>query len=128
MPPSPARPLRILIADSSRETTSQLSEYLRGLGHHVTIVETAEEALFEVVLAPANVVLMDVRLPGIEEDLLRRIFCRSGMEGALRIAVSEKQDGTSNDPAPVYWHLRLSRPIDASLLEHLLKVKRSQMD
>ncbi len=123
MPPRP-RPLHVLIADQSRETTADLARLLYCLGHGATVAHSAEEALFQVRLATPDVVLLDLHLPGMHNDLLRQLFYRPGMEGTLRIAMTGEEPINLDAIPLVYWHLRLTRPIDPVLLEHLLLAKQ----
>jgi CheY-like chemotaxis protein len=124
MKPSPARPLRILLADTCPDSAGKLAEVLRGLGHRVELALTVEDALLQVSQASPDVVLLDMALPGLDTNLLRRLFARPGMESALRIAVTSGQGPVLDSPGPASWHLLLSKPLNPLLLEHLLRAKQ----
>ena len=59
------KPLNILLADDTKSVGQFVSEYLRDAGHHVTYVESGEEAIIAYKRQQFDLVLMDVVMPGI---------------------------------------------------------------
>jgi two-component system, NtrC family, response regulator AtoC len=65
---------RILIVDDERLIRWTLREKLSGAGHSVRSAKSGEDALAQLSDEPADVVLLDIRLPGMDGiDVLRRI-------------------------------------------------------
>lgn len=65
---------RVLVVDDERNIRLMLEQMLSLAGHDVECVESGEEALEHVHARPLDVVLLDVRLPGIDGlQTLRRI-------------------------------------------------------
>ena len=62
----PARPLRVLVAEDSLTNLAIASSLLERWGHTVTRTDHGEAAVAAVHDAPYDLVLMDVRMPGID--------------------------------------------------------------
>ncbi|MDM8549088.1 hybrid sensor histidine kinase/response regulator [Desulfobacterales bacterium HSG2] len=56
----------ILVADDDPLNLQALFDYLRGSGFRVMIAESGEEALEQVKLSLPDIILMDVRMPGLD--------------------------------------------------------------
>jgi DNA-binding response OmpR family regulator len=70
----PVRPDRILVVDDEEPIRSLIASYLRREGFQVDGVATGEEAVSAVRARPPDLVVLDVRLPGIDGfEALRRI-------------------------------------------------------
>jgi DNA-binding NtrC family response regulator len=65
LPSSTASPLKVLIVDDNADLGLVLVEFLEQVGHHPTAVGTAEKALKSLESGSFDVLLTDVRLPGI---------------------------------------------------------------
>jgi len=65
LPSSTTPPLKILIVDDNDDLGLVLVEFLEQVGHHPTAVGTAEKALKSLESGSFDVLLTDVRLPGI---------------------------------------------------------------
>lgn len=59
-------PLRVLVVDDNAVNCRILSVMLQRLGHEVSIVRDGADAIVAVLAAPFDLVLMDVRMPGID--------------------------------------------------------------
>ncbi len=74
LPPAPPAPGRILVVEDDRMVRHALVEWLGIAGHDVTEAEDAEAALAEIRRAEPELVLSDIRMPGLSGlDLLERI-------------------------------------------------------
>ncbi len=72
--PSSARPVRALVADDEESIRIILSESLESEGFEVTTVRDGHEALAQLRSGPFEVVLTDIRMPGLTGiELLREI-------------------------------------------------------
>lgn len=86
-------PPRILIVDDQRDITRMLRIAVEALGrgYQVTDVPSAEEALLEVRRAPVDVLITDLRLPGITGlELIKRL--RNLASKAAMIVISAHAD------------------------------------
>lgn len=55
----------VLIVDDDKEMTETLSDILTELGHHVEVANDGLKAIEKVKAQPFDVILMDIRMPGI---------------------------------------------------------------
>jgi DNA-binding NtrC family response regulator len=65
--------LRVLIVDDNRDLASMLAEYLQEVGYETTAVSTSEEALEIMAAHNFDVLMTDVRLPGMSGIALATI-------------------------------------------------------
>ena len=65
-------PGRILIVDDEAAMRRMLGRQLRSLGHHTTVADSGEAALGIIDNEPLDVVLADIRMPGMTGDVLCR--------------------------------------------------------
>ena len=65
-------PGRILIVDDEAAMRRMLGRQLRSLGHHTTVADSGEAALDIIDNEPLDVVLADIRMPGMTGDVLCR--------------------------------------------------------
>src|SRR5581483_3614451 len=68
------RPIRVLVVDDDETFRFVMERRLRGSGHHVECVASGEAALERLGTAVFDVILLDLRMPGLSGvDTLRRI-------------------------------------------------------
>lgn len=73
-PGSAAKPRRILVVDDNPEFREVLAEHLRGSGFEVAEAGDGEETLSRIPEFHPEVVLLDIRMPGLSGlEVLRRI-------------------------------------------------------
>jgi DNA-binding response OmpR family regulator len=91
------RSLRIIVADDERDTVATLSAILADEGHIVVEAFSAVQALREIAERPADVVIVDISMPGVSgyevAREVRRIY--GGLEPLL-IAISGKWTGQTD--------------------------------
>ncbi len=69
-----ARPIRVLIADDEKNLTRVLSKELGRRGHQVAVAEGGAQALERLRQEPADVLLLDISMPGMDGiEVLRRL-------------------------------------------------------
>lgn len=86
---------RLLLVEDDAVLAEALSRALRGLGHEVEATETGEDALGSLFerREPADVVLLDVMLPGIDGfEVCRRIRARDTVPVILLTARGDPMD------------------------------------
>jgi two-component system NtrC family response regulator/two-component system response regulator HydG len=112
---------RILIADDEKTARASLGQILTDDGYQVTLAADGKEALRLVAQESPDILLTDLRMPGMDgQELLSRV-CQGYPEvdvvvmtahGTIRSAVRSLRDGAED---------YLTKPIDVEELEHLLE-------
>jgi DNA-binding NtrC family response regulator len=117
--------MHVLLVEDSDEVSCITVEYLHELGHEVTAVTTAEQAIPKVAESRIDVVMTDVRLPGMSGLELARhlakqyptlpVVIASGF-GAIdvEILMGEKRSNISSLPKP-YDMDDLDRTLNAAI-------------
>ncbi len=111
---------RIVIADDEESARRSLGQILREDGFEVFLAADGEEALQTVAHESPDILLTDLRMPGMDGiELLRRV-CQAYPEvavvimtahGTIRSAVQALHDGAED---------YLTKPVDVEEMEHLL--------
>jgi DNA-binding response OmpR family regulator len=105
---------RILLVDDQRDVTRMLRASLETLGHHFTIVDvpSGEEALLEIKRGGVDLLITDVRLPGIsglevikrlrKTNSLAQVIVMSGQSSSEIVGEAKKLGATYfNKPVPI---------------------------
>ncbi len=88
----------ILVVEDDPDVRDLLSRRLTHLGHDVLVAASGEEALELADESPPSLVVLDIRLPGIDGwEVLRRLRARPATSGAGVLVVSVL-DPTENHP------------------------------
>ena len=119
---APSRNRRILVADDSVNFVSMLSHLLRLLGHEVRMASDGYEAVKAAEEFRPDVVLMDIRLPGLDGyEAAALISDRPWSTGVTLIALTGcggVVDQRRYHEAGFDHHL--AKPLDASLLAEMI--------
>jgi two-component system alkaline phosphatase synthesis response regulator PhoP len=95
IPVSRSAPLDVLIVDDERYTCEIMQVLIEDLGHRVHIAGTGLEALDWLQDHHADVVMMDVLMPGIDGlETVRRLRDQVDTRDLPIVCVSAKTDGT----------------------------------
>ncbi|KAA0575153.1 response regulator [Azospirillum sp. B21] len=95
--PGPLPPLDILLAEDGPENRLLILEWLEPAGHRVTCVASGEEAVRAVAERSFDVILMDIRLEGMDGlDATRRIRALPGI-GALTPVIALTANASRRD-------------------------------
>jgi signal transduction histidine kinase/CheY-like chemotaxis protein len=93
--PLPARHLRVLVVDDVAMNRDIATSFLSAAGHRVTQAKTGEEAIVAAAEADLDVILMDVRMPGMDGlDATRRIRGLQGSRARVPIVALTAQTFT----------------------------------
>jgi len=112
---------RILIADDEQAARTSLGQILTEDGYEVALASEGEEALRLIAEESPDVLLTDLRMPGMDgHELLKRVrqsypdivVIIMTAHGTIRSAVQALHEGAED---------YLTKPIDVEELEHLLK-------
>ena len=81
--------LRIMVVDDSRDSADSMSSLLRTFGNDVAVANSGAEALEQLAVRSAEVVLLDIGMPGMNGyEVARRIRADPGAKDVLLIAVT----------------------------------------
>jgi DNA-binding response OmpR family regulator len=107
-------PLRVLIVDDEDELVSALEERLNLRGFQATGVTTGAEALSYLEETPCDVVLLDVKMPGLGGlEVIKRIKEeRPGLQVVLLTGWSSAEDAEKGKELGAYDYLMKPVKID----------------
>jgi len=84
---SPVPSYRVLVVDDESEVADLLREILELAGHEVDVADSGESALRRLAGARFDLVLSDMRMPGMNGAMLYEALCRQYPELATRFAI-----------------------------------------
>jgi signal transduction histidine kinase/CheY-like chemotaxis protein len=120
--PAPAPSLRILVVDDNEDAAATLAMLLEAMGHEVAVEHTPAAALAHAAIAPPQVCLLDIGLPGMDgNELAQRLRARPETAHAVLMAVTgygQESDRTRSMAAGFDFHL--VKPVDIGKLGQLL--------
>jgi len=126
---SAATPLNVLVVDDDVDGADTLAVLLSLHGHSVRVARNGEEALRHTAIELPDVILLDLRMAGIDGcEVARRIRSQSHeAKPPLLVAITGcDQDSDRQLSAEAGIHLHLLKPVDPILLSELLEQHRSQ--
>jgi DNA-binding response OmpR family regulator len=112
--------MTVLVVDDDHQVGYTISELLRRRGHAVTTVATGREALATAAATPFEMIILDVRMPGMDGftvlSALRAQGCTAGVimltgDGDVEDAVKAQQLGADD---------YLPKPVRVAALERVL--------
>ncbi len=117
-----ARRRRILVVDDNQDSVRTLTKLLQILGHEVRNASDGLLALEVLKTFQAEVVLLDIGLPGIDGyELCRRLRCQSKFDETVLVALTgygSPEDRLQSQQAGFNAHL--VKPVDVEALKQLL--------
>lgn len=117
-------PLAVLVVDDSADTVESLAELLAFQGHAVDVALDGASALARVAAAPPDVVLLDIRMPGLDGWEVARLIRErcAGRKRPFLVAVTGCGCDTDRQrSAEVGFDLHLVKPVDPAMLVGLLE-------
>ena len=118
-------PLHILLAEDNAVNQKVAAAILKKMGHSVEVAHDGEQAIAAVIRGDFDVVLMDVRMPGIDGlEATRRIRALEGPKG--KIPVLAMTAGVSREEEKLCVEAgmngRVDKPIEPSVLANSIKM------
>jgi signal transduction histidine kinase/DNA-binding response OmpR family regulator len=115
----------ILVVDDHEENRELLRQMLEPVGFHVTLAAGGEEAVAAARMDGADLIVMDLRMPGVNGfDAAARVGALPGLDGLPIIAASASSADLERAQADPSFALCLRKPFQAGELleaiEHLL--------
>jgi two-component system CheB/CheR fusion protein len=112
---------RILVVDDNRDAANSLAMLLRCLGYEVRAVYDGQAALLAEQEFEPRIVLLDLRLPGIDGfEVARRLRSRGRMECQLIAISGLDSDEHAEQVAAAGFACHLVKPVDPVRLEAVL--------
>ena len=113
--------IRVLVVDDERPTRTLMEKELPRTGYVVTTAETGEEALEKVRTQDFDVILLDLKMPGIGGmEALRRVR-DSGASGEVVILTGHPDVDTAIEAMKLGAYDYLTKPFKLSELEEVLR-------
>lgn len=122
-PLAPAQALRVLVADDIPASRMALCELVRDMGHQPQAVDSGEAVLAQVALAPPDLVLLDLLMPGMDGFEVAQRLREQCREQWLPVIVTSSLEGEEHlihalaRGADDY----LARPVSRAMLEAKLR-------
>ena len=115
--------MRILVVDDEQAICDALTKFLTKKGHEVSAVQRGEEAITKVKEEKPHIVLLDIRMPGIDGiETLKRIREIDKEVGIIMItAVIDDETGKKCMELGAYDYI--TKPLSLDYLENVLMVK-----
>jgi DNA-binding NtrC family response regulator len=116
------RPIRVLVVDDDETFRFAMGRRLRGSGHHAECVGSGEAALARLAKQEFDVVLLDLRMPGLSGvDTLRRIR-ETGVSTEVVVLTGHPDYDDCVEAMKLGAFHYLRKPMETSLIEETLLV------
>lgn len=118
---------RILVVDDEPDSVELLQEFLTGKGYEVVTASNGEEALRKVKEERPHLVLLDVRMPGMNGlDVLRKVREFDQEVGVIMVTAVNEED-TGRDALKLGAFDYIVKPLNFEYLERSLWYKVTTM-
>lgn len=120
------RPVRVLVVDDEPSGRHALAELLRDEGYDVAEAEGGGQALAQLETFPAQVIVTDFRMPGMNGlELLRQVRQRHGGIGAVLVSAYEPPEAGQLRALPTPTEY-LDKPLEiAAVVDSVERVRRA---
>ena len=113
----------VLVVDDSPDTARSTAELLTLMGYAARVALSGEDALRQAAIDPPDVVLLDIRMPGMDGYEVARRLAAVG-SGKPPVLVAVTGCATQDDrvqTAAAGFDLHLAKPVDPAVLVGLLR-------
>lgn len=115
------KPHRVLIVDDQPGVRALLREVLTGQGLEVSESHDGPSALSMLDECAPQLVLLDVRMPGMSGLAVLREMRRRGYRGPVLVLTAYQEEEIAADAAQMGPLLQLAKPFDLDALEELIR-------
>jgi PAS domain S-box-containing protein len=125
--PGAGAPLRVLVVDDNVDAAKMLGQLLRLTGHEVSLAHDGPAALAAVAAEPADLVLLDIGLPGMDGYAVAARLRAAGQAGTTLVAVTGygREDDLQRSRDAGFDH-HLVKPIDFGQLQRIVREIRGR--
>ena len=117
----PTCPLFVLLIEDHIDTADSMAVLLRFYGHEVFIAHNRAEAFEALKIAPPDVILMDIGLPGDDGYELAEALLPELRHKPLLVAITGYTD-LAQQSRRAGFHVHFVKPVDPEHLGQLLRV------
>jgi CheY-like chemotaxis protein len=119
--PNP-EPQRVLLVEDNQDTAKMLALLIKEWGHEVRVAHDGPEALDAAQAHPPDLVLLDIRLPGMDGyQLARRLRKQRGMARTRLVALTGYQEDDDNRQSQLAGiHRLLTKPVKSATLREVI--------
>jgi CheY-like chemotaxis protein len=115
-------PQRVLLVEDNPDTAKMLALLIQDWGHEVTVAHDGPEALDAAQAHPPDLVLLDIRLPGMDGyQVARRLRKQAGLEGTRVVGLTGYQEEDDKHRSQLAGINRLlTKPVKSATLREVI--------
>lgn len=119
--PNP-KPQRVLVVEDNQDTAKMLALLIKEWGHEVHVAHNGPEALHAAQAHPPDLVLLDIRLPGMDGyQLARNLRGQAGLAKARLVALTGYQEDDDKRQSQLAGINRLlTKPVKSAILREVI--------
>ena len=113
--------LSILVIDDDPDILGSIRQYLEDRGHRVFLAHTGEEGLRTLEKEPIDIVITDVKMPGMDGlEVLRRVKSEKPTTGVI-ILTGHGSQAEEDEANRLGAFAYLNKPVDIDVLAQTMK-------
>jgi CheY-like chemotaxis protein len=119
---SEAKPQRVLLVEDNQDTARTLAMLIKEWGHEVQVAHDGPKALDAARAQPPDLVLLDIRLPGMDGyQLARQLRTQAGLKQTRLVGLTGYQEDDDNRQSQLAGISRLlTKPVKSAILREVI--------